>query len=189
LLPNLLDDLMRAWDHKPSSPEPQSTDAPAAEPEMLAKFVAVALGRRRFAFPVESVVEAARCPRTTRVPGLPEYVRGVFSFRGEVLPLIDMQTLLAEIEPRTVSALESRILTLQASQNGTRAAFSFDSLEGIVNLRMEQPRKRDTEHPVLGPAISAIGKRDGDAADYTILEAAALLRAAGCLEDNPEVAA
>ncbi len=121
------------------------------------KYVAVSLGWHKFAVPVESVVEAGRLPRTTLAPGLPTCVRGVFSFRGEVLPVIDMHVMAGEEAAANPS--ESRILTIQSADRQTKAAFAFDTLEGIVNLDPEPGGRVEPEHP-LAALLAAVSHND-----------------------------
>jgi purine-binding chemotaxis protein CheW len=57
--------------------------------------VVVVLGGCRYALPLPAVAEVGRPPALTRVPGLPEWVAGVANWRGRVLGVVDVRTLLA----------------------------------------------------------------------------------------------
>jgi len=49
------------------------------------------LGQEEYALSLEVVLELIK-PRTfTELPGVPEYVRGILSLRGEVVPVIDLR--------------------------------------------------------------------------------------------------
>ena len=60
--------------------------------------VIFALGDDRFAVDVGQVREVLRPPPLTRLPGAPEYVRGVANLRGEVVPVVDLRVKLGEPE-------------------------------------------------------------------------------------------
>lgn len=53
------------------------------------------LSREEFAFRVPEVEEIIRFQRITRVPTMPDYVRGITSLRGKIIPVIDLRTRLA----------------------------------------------------------------------------------------------
>jgi len=53
------------------------------------------LASEEFAFRVSEVEEIIRFQRITRVPTMPDYVRGITSLRGKVIPVIDLKTRLA----------------------------------------------------------------------------------------------
>lgn len=154
----------------PQTPLPLANSAPV-------KHVAVGLAGRKFAVHVDSVLEAGRFPRTTFVPGLPPHVRGVFSFRGEVLPVIDVRAL-AGLDP--VSNLQdSRILTVQLHPKSNKAAFLFDSLEGIVNLATEASLPA-SDSATLYPFLNGLCR--AESGEFGLLAVERILAQAGCLE-------
>jgi chemotaxis signal transduction protein len=56
--------------------------------------VVVRLGAGRFAVSLASVAEVGRVPAVTRVPGVPGWVAGVANWRGRILPVLDLRSLL-----------------------------------------------------------------------------------------------
>ena len=56
--------------------------------------IVVRLGNGRFAVDMASVAEVGRAPAVTRVPGVPAWLSGVANWRGRILPVIDLRTLL-----------------------------------------------------------------------------------------------
>lgn len=223
VLPNLLDDLLRAWDHRTGDEPPDSlppagenhapslaepADALPEEPSMAidallssllrtydvavaprkpkpvttAKFLAVSLGTKRFAIPVESVVEAGRYPLATFVPGLPAHIRGVFHLRGEVVPIVDLHLLAGAAESLTPA--ESRIVTLRSSDGTAKAAFTFDSLDGIVNLETDPASAAGPEHP-LSTVLSGISAPpEPRQPGYGLILVDQLLYETGCAEEE-----
>jgi purine-binding chemotaxis protein CheW len=57
--------------------------------------VVVLLGGCRYALPLTAVAEVGRPPALTRVPGLPAWVAGVANWRGRVLGVVDLRSMLA----------------------------------------------------------------------------------------------
>jgi len=47
------------------------------------------LGKEIFAIPVNKVLEVLEMHKITSVPKMPEHIKGVINFRGEILPVID----------------------------------------------------------------------------------------------------
>lgn len=226
MLPNLLDDLLRAWDTRTGEPPLEGlppTGEPAGEaarqspdetlpedpsmaidallssllqtydgaqsnrkpkPVITAKFLAVSLGTKQFALPVESVVEAGRYPLTTFVPGLPPHIRGVFHLRGEVLPIVDLHRLAGESEPQAPAAL--RIVTLRSSGGTAQAAFTFDSLDGIVNLDPDSATTAGPEHPLATVLSGITTPPERRHSEYALIDVDQLLSETGCVEEHPE---
>lgn len=156
------------------------------------KFVAVAMDSERLALPIEAVLEVGRCPRITFVPGLPAHVKGVLSFRGEVVPVVSMRAMagLPELPnaPTDLSVESARFVAVQSSNGRHRAALVFDSLEGIVWIDTDAPgfassqaRFRDIKekHP-LASTLSSICLHD--TTRYAVISVDRLLEEAGCTE-------
>ncbi|BDC51303.1 hypothetical protein F183_A36190 [Bryobacterales bacterium F-183] len=157
--------------------------APQAAPLKTRKFVAVGFGRRRLAFPIDAVVEAGRYPQTTFVPGLPPHVRGVFAFRGAVLPVVDTRILTGA--PERFLPQDCRVLTLHSGS--ATAAFVFDTLEGIVNLdpeRMTPLPQQESQNPETMQSVLCGENRDANGQTFGIADAARLLDLAGCLKEQ-----
>ncbi|MHB1614200.1 MAG: chemotaxis protein CheW [Actinomycetes bacterium] len=56
--------------------------------------IGVMLGGERYLLPLPDVVHIAVMPEVTRVPGLPRWVLGLANWRGRVLAVVDLRTLL-----------------------------------------------------------------------------------------------
>jgi purine-binding chemotaxis protein CheW len=66
-------------------------------------------GTRWFAVPEERAREVVSVPGLTRVPGAPPHVLGVFSHRGEVMPVVDTGTLFGTGSQRSGRAVVLRL--------------------------------------------------------------------------------
>jgi purine-binding chemotaxis protein CheW len=92
--------------------------------------VVVRLGAGRFAADLDAVAEVGRLPAVTRVPGAPAWLAGVANWRGRLLPVLDLHTLLgAESGPMGGSA---RLVVLTA--DAISAGLIVDAVEGTGAL-------------------------------------------------------
>lgn len=146
------------------------------------KYVAVTVGGDRFALPIELVLEAGSYPNVTFVPGLAPYVKGVFSFRGEVVPVIDVAILAGSVAASALSlpTETARIVTLQSANGQNKAAFVFDSIEGIVSIDSEALDAKAAQQYPLTRALAGVCRLD--AARFGMISADRLLEEAGCIE-------
>lgn len=60
------------------------------------KMVTFRIAKEEFAFPMEHVREILRVQTPNQVPDVPEYVLGVLTVRGQLLPVIDLRRLLQQ---------------------------------------------------------------------------------------------
>ncbi|HET7312335.1 MAG TPA: chemotaxis protein CheW [Mycobacteriales bacterium] len=107
-----------------TSPAATTADDAAAD----ADAVVVRLGSGRFAVSLASVAEVGRMPSVTRVPGTPGWVAGVANWRGRILPILDLRSLLGATEvPLGTSA---RLLVL--SGDGVSVGLLVEAVEGTA---------------------------------------------------------
>jgi purine-binding chemotaxis protein CheW len=62
----------------------------------VVKMVTFRIAKEEFAFPMEHVREILRVQTPTQVPDVPDYVLGVLTVRGQILPVIDLRRLLQQ---------------------------------------------------------------------------------------------
>lgn len=100
----------------------------AARPAVEA--VVVRLGAGRFAAELDAVAEVGRVPALTRIPGAPGWLSGVANWRGRLLPVLDLRSLLgAEAGELGASA---RLVVL--SVDAVSAGVVVDAVEGTGRL-------------------------------------------------------
>lgn len=79
-----------------------------------------ACGQSWYAVPAECAAEVVTFPVLTRVPGAPPHLLGVFAHRGEVIPVVDLPTLVGQKPEPSKRAVLLRLakgsLALTASQ-------------------------------------------------------------------------
>lgn len=86
------------------------------------------VGEENFALPVGQVLEVADLGELAPVPGAPAAVLGVRNLRGQVLPVIDLATVLGT--PRAHPA-EKLVITEEA---GRRAGLAIDQVTDVGEL-------------------------------------------------------
>ncbi|TAN41766.1 MAG: purine-binding chemotaxis protein CheW [Nitrospirae bacterium] len=77
------------------APSPAARDEANEEDQGIAELLTFSLDKEEFAFRVTEVEEIIRFQRITIVPTVPEYVAGITSLRGKIIPVIDLKTRLA----------------------------------------------------------------------------------------------
>jgi len=85
-------------------------------------------GAVEFAIGIMSVLEVIRMQEVARMPGMPEYVEGVFNLRGNVIPLIDLRKRFG-LKP-AVRDRENRIIVVSSA--GRTSGLIVDSVGGIA---------------------------------------------------------
>ena len=97
-----------------------------------AQYVVFYLSSTRFALPIDAVIEVSTVPRITHLPRIPHYVRGVANLRGEILPVLDLRSLLGF--PRQTNTILERMLVLRSQEHDIAAGFIVDRLRGLARL-------------------------------------------------------
>jgi chemotaxis signal transduction protein len=142
--------------------EEASASAENTGADDLQQLVSFCVAKEEFAFPMERVREILRVQTPTKVPDVPDYVLGVLTVRGKLLPIIDLrrqlrlQSMADEYIGRcglVRQAFESWLTTLRSKASGAKhewtvsvsetfrawvADFSSSSqvmMDGIANLR------------------------------------------------------
>ena len=97
------------------------------------ELVVVRLGGCRYALPMSAVAEVGRPPALTRVPGLPGWVAGVANWRGRVLAVLDLRSLLAA----SAGDLDRRGRLVVLTHGGVRVGLLVESVAGGAALDAE----------------------------------------------------
>ena len=95
--------------HRGAAEGEQDKSAGAAATEVQ-KMVTFRIAREEFAFHLEHVQEILRVQTPSQVPGVPDYVLGVLTVRGHILPVIDLRRLLQKESLAEEMAAECRPL-------------------------------------------------------------------------------
>lgn len=104
----------------------------------LAVAVVVRIGATRYVLGTEGVDEVVPLPSVTRVPGLPGWLAGVANWRGRVLAVVDLRSILgAAPMPAPIGAAAGRVATsgrlVVVSQDGVAAGLVVDDVTGVID--------------------------------------------------------
>ena len=110
----------------------------------------------RYAIPIRSVLEMDAMPRTTAVPNVPAFVRGVTNLRGEIVAVLDLRTLLGmDAMP---AAERGRVLVVRTKDQQT-AALAVDEVRGTTALIIDELAQ--PSNPILdsvAPILLGVGE-------------------------------
>jgi len=100
----------------------------------MKKFVMFKIGDEMFGIGIERVVEILKTQKIFAIPGLPEFLSGVISVRGNVVPLIDLRRRFG-MKP---SGNKERIIIVRCGKE--KIGFLIDDIKEILSLPSEEIR-------------------------------------------------
>ena len=134
----------------------QEQKKPVTEAENIIQLVAFVVGTEEFAVPILSIQEIIKPLEYTRVPGVPDYVLGVFNMRGWVVPLINLRLKFGL--PYEKPTEDTRYIVIRNQED--RAGFIIDHLTEAVRIKesdIDPTPEVITQDENL---IYGVGKRD-----------------------------
>ena len=144
--------------------------------ETAEELVVVRLGGCRYALPMASVAEVGRPPSLTRVPGLPAWVAGVANWRGRVLAVLDLRSLLAADS----GDLDRRGRLVVLHHGGVRVGVLVESVAGGAALDPETVEPALAHLPETTSSLLA-GQVTDSEGPYGVLDLDAVLALASSL--------
>src|SRR5512138_1178436 len=136
----------------PIAPAHADAAGPAGGPE--AWFFCLRILGGRYAFEAPLVTEVVRLGPLTRLPAAPAFLPGVFTHRGEVLPVLDIGQLVGHasipIRPSTRAAL--------VHCGPWKVAVVSESVEGLVAIPRRALEAPPAESTGVAEFLSAVGR-------------------------------
>jgi len=108
-----------------------SDEGPAEEG--IIEYLAFMLGKEEYAVKVEDVREIIRLQKMTNVPRAPEFVKGIISLRGVIIPVFDIKRRLGLEE--SVNTRTTRIIVV--SDDGSPQGMMVDKVTGVARLKAD----------------------------------------------------
>lgn len=138
------------------------------------RFISFFIGAQEYAIGINRIREIIRLPEVVTIPGLPAYVRGIFSLREEVIPLISLRSKFR----KGADDLNDDVRIVNVEIDGTKIGLLVDRVFEVLSVEetfIEQP-------PVLFTGekqgeIASIARVDGGDRLVMVLEPANLLSA------------
>ena len=133
----------------------------AATVEQAAQYLTFRLGEEVFALDISQVREVLDYTAITRVPRMPEFMRGVINLRGSVVPVVDLRLKFGmTATERTVNTC---IIIAEVAIEGERTLLGAlaDSVQEVIDLdpgQIEPPPRLGTS--IHAQFISGMGKHD-----------------------------
>ena len=100
----------------------------------MRKFTIFKIGDEIFGIGIDRVVEILKVQKIFTIPGLPEFLSGVMSVRGSIVPVIDLRRRFG-IKP---SGNKERIIIVRYGQE--KISFLVDDIKEILSLTPEEIR-------------------------------------------------
>lgn len=105
--------------HEEQAPETEGIPAssePEKQEEEIVEILTFRLLKEEFAFEISHLNEILRLQRITPVPKMPQYVRGITSLRGKIIPVIDLKKKLSLSENSDYQDTKSKILIIKGTR-------------------------------------------------------------------------
>src|SRR5512134_3171453 len=129
--------------------------------EQALQYLTFRLGEEVFALEIAQVREVLDFTQITRVPRMPEFMRGVINLRGSVVPVVDLRLKFGM--SATEQTVNTCIIIVEVAIEGetTLLGALADSVQEVVDLEASQieppPRMGASIHAEF---IRGMGKRD-----------------------------
>ena len=98
------------------------------------QFVSFTIDRELFAVDVMRVNSVERVKETTTIPGMPDFLEGVFNLRGVIIPVVDLRKRFGM--PQKEHTKETRIILVELD-NGLIVGMIVDSVKEVFQIEPE----------------------------------------------------
>ncbi len=131
------------------------------EAAVTTQYLTFTLGEEEFALDISKVREVLDYTTITRVPRMPEFLRGVINLRGNVVPVVDLRMKLGM--PATRRTVSTCIVITEIDMDGevVHMGALTDSVQEVLDLEPGQIQPPPTFGTRLNTEfIRGMGKRD-----------------------------
>ena len=92
-----------------------------------------------YAFSINNVVEVTETPKITVIPQSVEYIKGVFNFRGEILPAIDVMVKCHLVRTHEPQSDDSAVIVLEVNKEDPDfhliAGAIVERVSDVINIK------------------------------------------------------
>lgn len=92
-----------------------------------------------YAFSINNVVEVTETPKITVIPQSVEYIKGVFNFRGEILPAIDVMVKCHLVRTHEPQSEDSAVIVLEVNKEDPDfhliAGAIVERVSDVINIK------------------------------------------------------
>jgi purine-binding chemotaxis protein CheW len=154
---------VRDQDYKFQTPDPKlkKVDTEMEEETDIVEILTFSLLKEEFALRVSQLEEILRPQRTTMVPKMPEYLMGITSLRGKIIPVVDLKTKLSLTDKPSDINHRGKILIIKGPKGPIGAA--IDKVIGVVRIAKSEiipppSHLTETEHKFI-EGVTVVDKR------------------------------
>jgi purine-binding chemotaxis protein CheW len=97
-------------------------------------FLSFRLGKETFAVSVKKVLEVLQKQQITEVPDVPEYIKGVINFRGDILPICDSRVKFNIPVPSDDEKNVVIVLDLENNGKKMRIGAIADGVKDVISI-------------------------------------------------------
>lgn len=125
---------VRAQDYKLRSPDHKlkKVDTEIEEETDIVEILTFSLLKEEFAFRVSQLEEILRPQKTTMIPKMPDYVMGITSLRGKIIPVVDLKIKLSLTDKPSDINPRGKILIIKGPKGPIGAA--IDKVISVVRI-------------------------------------------------------
>ena len=131
--------------------------------DKTAQYLTFKLGQETFGINIASVREVLKPTKITHIPAATDFLKGVINVRGNVVPVVDLQTQFKL--PHAGDSQRTRVIIVESDLGDSKVVLGAlaDSVDEVIELDASQIEPA----PRIGIRLDSrfilgIGKRDGD---------------------------
>lgn len=122
-----------------------------------AQYIVTQLGDEQYGIDIKLISNIVRMQKVTRVPKVPEYIKGVINLRGEVIPIISLRLKMGLEEDEITKKTRIIILTLEQHDS---IGVLVDEVKEVITLDEEHIEKVSYEKDDKAKFLCGVGKID-----------------------------
>ncbi|MDE7029192.1 MAG: chemotaxis protein CheW [Lachnospiraceae bacterium] len=122
------------------------------------QFIVTQLGGEQYGIDIKYISNIIRMSKITRVPKVPDYIKGVINVRGVVIPTISLRLKMGLPQDEVTKKTRIIILTLEQHES---IGVLVDEVKEVVTLDEEHIERMGYEKDEKERFLSGVGKADG----------------------------
>ena len=122
------------------------------------QFIVTQLGGEQYGIDIKYISNIIRMSKITRVPKVPDYIKGVINVRGVVIPTISLRLKMGLPEDEVTKKTRIIILTLEQHES---IGVLVDEVNEVVTLDEDHIERMGYEKDDKERFLSGVGKADG----------------------------
>lgn len=125
----------------------------------ITQYIVIKIGNEQYGIDIKYIDNIVRMASITRVPKVPNHMKGVMNLRGEVIPVMSLR-LKMDLDEDEISK-DTRIIIIKIQHESI--GIIVDSVKEVVNIDADSIEKVSFENRDDSSFVMGIGKMDGGA--------------------------